>query len=189
VVQHGGILLSISLTFSLVDACSIGSDRAVGRNEHRARIDRLGPRSHANELRGSGLSRQQGSFGTKAVQLRRVACRLLAVAQHLNGSSSICVHVPVWHFDEAFPLITHGKRDAMDTRTRHSGLGSKKPERDLDGERRGTGFRTMSGLCVPIDLAPQPVCAAPAGFAGPGCNRRAQRRGESMAMPQPRVRA
>ncbi|MEA2730221.1 MAG: hypothetical protein QOF70_4696 [Acetobacteraceae bacterium] len=40
------------------------------------------------------------------------------------GSSSIRVHVPVWRSDEAFPSIIHGKHDAMDARTRHSGLGS-----------------------------------------------------------------
>jgi hypothetical protein len=34
------------------------------------------------------------------------------------------VHVPVWHSGEAFPLIIHGKHDAMDARIRHSGLGS-----------------------------------------------------------------
>jgi hypothetical protein len=30
-----------------------------------------------------------------------------------SGSSSICVHVPVWHSDEAFPLIIHEEHDAM----------------------------------------------------------------------------
>jgi hypothetical protein len=46
------------------------------------------------------------------------------VTLSFEGSSSNCVHVPVCHSGEAFPLIIHGKHDAMDARTRHSGLGS-----------------------------------------------------------------
>jgi hypothetical protein len=34
------------------------------------------------------------------------------------------VHLPVWHSDEASPLIIHDEHDAMDARTRHSGPGS-----------------------------------------------------------------
>jgi hypothetical protein len=40
------------------------------------------------------------------------------------GSSSICVHVSIWHSDETFPLIIHVEHSAMDAWTRHSGPGS-----------------------------------------------------------------
>jgi hypothetical protein len=60
---------------------------------------------------------------------------LYCASLHLWGSSPICAHVPVWDSDEAFPLITDGKRDAVDARTRHPGLGSYEPEQDLGGER------------------------------------------------------